>query len=414
MRITKVEAFLMSYPLPEAIRLPFHGGERTILKRDAMLVRVTTDTGLTGWGPGPGSVKVHQAICDSIGPFLEGRVLMDPDALRVQYSAGPGDTDDLRKAYCVVEVALYDLLGKSLGLPISELLGGRVRDRIRLYGSAGMYQSPVGYAEEAARIAGLGFRAYKMRPGIGPEQDLEAVRLMRKATGAGFDLMVDAHSWWRMGDKSYSKQTVHQLAEEIGKYDAAWLEEPLPPLDHEAYRELHEKDYVPLATGEHESGEDGYMDLIQTGAADYLQMDVCCQGGFAMGRRLIAEISHAGARFAFHCWGTDLEVLASAHLGVCWPETVVEWLEYPVYSTETVQSMYAFPLAAEILREPLAIHGGELRVPAAPGLGVDIDESVVERYPWIDGPWSLFRLESPAQTYAVTSDHSIQWEGDHR
>ena len=83
--------------------------------------------------------------------------------------------------------------------------GGRVRDRIRLYGSAGMYMPPGRYAEEAAAIAQLGFRAYKMRPALGPEKDLETVRLMREAVGPTFDLMVDAHTWWRMGDRSYDK-----------------------------------------------------------------------------------------------------------------------------------------------------------------------------------------------------------------
>ena len=86
---------------------------------------------------------------------------------------------------------------------MSELIGGRVRDLIRLYGSAGMYMPPEKYAEEAASVADLGFRAYKMRPALGPEQDVRAVKLMREATGSAFDLMVDAHTWWRMGDRSY-------------------------------------------------------------------------------------------------------------------------------------------------------------------------------------------------------------------
>src|SRR5258708_36633211 len=102
----------------------------------------------------------------------------------------------MRKVYCAVEVALYDLTAQARGIPLSELLGGRVRDRIRLYGSAGMYMDPVNYAEEAAAIAGLGFGAYKMRPGRGPEKDLESLGLMRKTTGPRFELMVDARAWW--------------------------------------------------------------------------------------------------------------------------------------------------------------------------------------------------------------------------
>jgi L-alanine-DL-glutamate epimerase-like enolase superfamily enzyme len=302
-----------------------------------------------------------------------------------------------------------DILGKDKGLPISELIGGRVRDRIRLYGSAGMYMPPEKYAEEAAAIAALGFRAYKMRPALGPEEDLRTVKLMREATGGSFDLMIDAHTWWRMGDKSYSYEMVERIAEQLMEYNIAWLEEPMPPDDHEAYRKLKEADYVPLASGEHEPNELRYMDLINTAAVDYVQMDVICQGGYPVARRLMPEIAGAGLKFAFHSWGTALEVVAAAQLGICWPETVVEWLEYPCYSTRTRAGMYAFPLAAEILAEPLQIDTGDLIVPRGPGLGVKVDERVIERYPWIPGPWSSFSIDSPKGSWSVTGDHTVRW-----
>jgi L-alanine-DL-glutamate epimerase-like enolase superfamily enzyme len=410
MKITSVRSFLLSFPFPEPVRLPFYGGERTLLKRDAMFVRVEADNGLVGYAPGPGSETVHHAITGIIAPFLEGRILADPDALRVLFLQGPGADPELAKIYCAVEIALYDLAGQARGVPVSELLGGRVRDTIRLYGSAGMYMSPEAYAAEAAAVAAMGFRAYKMRPAAGPDQDLETVRLMRKAVGPDFDLMVDAHTWWRMGDRSYSPSTVEQLAQDMASQRIAWLEEPLPPDDHTAYLTLKEKDLVPLASGEHEPNEERFLDLILTQAVDYVQMDVCCQGGYSLGRRLFAEIARQGLRFAFHSWGTALEVAAAAHLGVCWPQMVVEWLEYPCYSTPGNAGMYPFPLAAEILTQPLEIERGALIVPRTPGLGVKVDESVIEHYPWIPGPWSLFRTDSPAETRAVTSDHSVQWE----
>jgi len=409
MRISSVRAFLLSFPFPEPIRLPFWGGERTILKRDAMFVRVAADNGLVGYAPGPGSEAARQAIERVIAPFLVDRVLADPDALRVQFLHGPGTDPEMAKIYCSVEIALYDLTGKQTGLPVSELIGGRVRDSIRLYGSAGMYMPPEAYAAEAAAVAALGFRAYKMRPALGPEKDLEAVKLMRQAVGPDFDLMVDAHTWWRMGDRSYNLETVEDLARSMAAHRIAWLEEPLPPDDHAAYLRLKEKDIVPLASGEHEPSEESYLDLILTQAVDYVQMDVCCQGGYAMGRRLFAEIARQGLRFAFHSWGTALEVMAAAHLGICWPDMVVEWLEYPCYSTPTRAGMYPFPLAADILKEPLQLDAGDLIVPRKPGLGVEVDESVVARYPWIPGPWSYFRTDSPAESRAVGADHSVKW-----
>ncbi len=409
MKIRSVNAFLLSYPIPDPPKLTYYGGERTILKRDAMLIRVAADNGVTGYGPGAASEHWKSRIENEIAPFLAGRAAADPDALRIRFlNRDPADAE-LARIYCAVEVALYDLVGKLKGLPVSELLGGRVRDRIRLYGSAGMYMPPEGYAAEAARVKEMGFPAYKMRPALGPDEDVRTVRLMREATGPDFELMIDAHTWWRMGDRSYSEETVTEIARRISEYDVTWLEEPLPPDDHDAYRRLKQLDLVPLASGEHEPGEAGFLDLIDGLSVDYVQMDVACQGGYGLGRRIFREVSLAELSFAFHCWGTDLDVLAAAQIGVCWPESVIEWLEYPCYSTAERQFMYPFPLAAGILKQPLEIVAGHLVAPQKPGLGIDVDESVIERYPWIPGPWSFFTLISPKETFAVTADHSVKW-----
>jgi len=408
MKISRVQAHLLSYAFPEPLHFPYYGGERTILKRDAMLIRVETADGLAGYAPGEGSAKAKAGIEAVIAPFLEGRTLADPDALRVQFLDLNPAPDSL-KLYCAVEIALYDLLGKARGLPVSELIGGRVRDRIRLYGSAGMYMAPEKYAEEALAISKLGFRAYKMRSGLGPDRDLETVRLMRESVGWDFDLMVDAHTWWRMGDRNYIASTVERLAEQLGGYNIAWLEEPLPPGDHDAYRRLKALDFVPLASGEHEPDEPRFLDLILESCVDYVQMDIVCQGGFPTARRLLPEIARAGLKFAFHSWGHALEVVAAAHLGVCFPEQVVEWLEYPCYSAPSRAGMYPFPLAAEILKQPLEIDHGDLILSNRPGLGVDIDETVLERYPWIPGPWSYFEIDSPREVRSVTANHSEPW-----
>src|SRR6185312_15743856 len=403
MKITSVEAFLMSYPLPEPMRLPFWNGERTIVKRDAMLIRVKTDTGLTGYAPGPAHERAQKEIHEVIRPFLVGK-----DPRRWTELKFSGELE-ITKTYRAVEIALMDLAARYEGCALSEIIGGRKRDRIKLYGSAGMYMSPEGYAREAEIIAEMGFSAYKMRPALGPEQDLKTVALMRRTVGPNVGLMIDAHSWWRMGDKSYSAETVMELSREIAKFKPTWLEEPMPPDDHEAYRRLRAQNILPVATGEHEQEEKGFYDLIDTGAADYIQADVCCQGGFAMGQRIFARVQQKKLRFAFHSWGTALEVLAAAHLGICWPADVVEWLEYPIYTKPRRPVMYPWPLAEEILREPFPIERGDLIVPKGPGLGIEIDERVIEKYPFIPGPWSFFRIDSPLETVAVTGDHSVKW-----
>ncbi len=393
----------MSCQMPEPVVLPFWAGQRTIFKRDAMLIRVTTDTGLKGYAPGPAHERADRDIKQQISPFLIGK---DPRRRKQwQFTAEP----EVVKTYRAVEIALLDLVARHEGCPLSDLLGGRKRNRIKLYGSAGMYMEPKKYAEEARTVIDMGFPAYKMRPGMGPEKDLETIVLMRQAVGSKAGLMVDAHTWWRMGDKSYSFDTIAKLTSDMKDYHPVWLEEPLPPDDHNAYRKLCEHSDVKLASGEHEQDDDGFEDLINSQAVDYVQMDILCQGGISSAWRIFEAVRDSGLRFAFHSWGTTLEVLAAAQLGVCWPEDVVEWLEYPCYSHRGQDVMYPFPLADEILADALRIDNGHLILPDGPGMGIDVDETVIERYPFIPGPWSIFKLDSSAQTVAVTGDHSLKW-----
>jgi len=270
-----------------------------------------------------------------------------------------------------------------------------------------MYQPPAGYAAEAAEAAAMGFGAYKLRPGGGPDQDVATVEAVREATGPGFELMIDAHTWWRMGDFDYSYETVVEMAEAFGRLDATWLEEPLPPADHDAYRRLRAESAVPIATGEHEPDEAGLVTIATSGVTDYVQADLCSHGGLSLGPQVFGAVRDAGRKFAFHSWGTLLEVVTAAQLGVCWSEEVVPWLEYPLHANAGRVGIYPFPLADDVLTEPLDIRDGVLHVSKAPGLGVQVDESVIERYPYLPGPWSMFQLRSPAHVFAVVGDHSI-------
>src|SRR5258708_631677 len=259
MRLASVHPFLLSYPFPTPRRLTYYGGAPAIPQPDALPTHVESDHRLVGYAPGEGSEKARGIIESRIAPFLEGRVLSDPDALRVHFTESLGREQEVERVYCAVEMALFDLVGKEKGLPVSELIGGRVRDRIRLYGSAGMYMAPEEYAAEAKAIAELGFRAYKMRAGIGPDKDLDTVRRMRDAAGPAFDLMVDAHTWWPLGDRNYVQSTIEKLAEQFALFNVAWLEEPLPPGDHAGYRRLKELDYIPIAICEHEPDASPYL-----------------------------------------------------------------------------------------------------------------------------------------------------------
>jgi L-alanine-DL-glutamate epimerase-like enolase superfamily enzyme len=410
MRITDVQAHLLSSPMPAPIHMTYYGGERTIYKRDALLIRVTTDGGLTGYGPGPASVECTQIVRDSIRPILVGADPADPGALRRRVEQASAGAGDVAHAFGGVEIALYDLAGKIQGRPVYDLLGGQKRDRIQLYGSAGMYQSPEGYAREAAEIAQMGFRAYKMRPALGPEGDVETVARMRAAVGPDVGLMVDAHAWWRMGDRSYSPATAEQVAREMARYQITWLEEPQPPEDRAAYLRLRALGIVPLAAGEHETSWEGFRELIDDHVVDFVQADVPHHGGFASVQRILSRCAERGRAFAFHNWGTALETLACAHLGVCFGAETAAWLECPVYANGGRSIMYPFPLADEILTEPLPIENSEFIVPTGAGLGIEVDETVIERYPYIPGPWSTFRLTSPPGEFSMGGDHSAKWD----
>jgi L-alanine-DL-glutamate epimerase-like enolase superfamily enzyme len=253
------------------------------------------------------------------------------------------------------------------------LVGGRVRDRIRLYASG----TGPSAETEAIRARELGFNAYKLHLAGGPEAAAAAIRNVGDAAGPDLDLMATAIGC------GYSDDAAASLAREISNQHLRWLEDPLPSGDHEAYTRLRELGLVPLAGGSHEPNELRFLDLIETAAVDYVQMDLVRQGGYATARRLFPDIARAGLRFAFStvqlkAAGTALDLIAAAHLGVCWPESMVRWLEYPL------DSLF-FPPASEMLKQPLAVERGQLVVPRGPGLGVEVDESVIWRYPWVEG-----------------------------
>lgn len=359
MKITSVEAYLLSCA----------SSDKTIPQRDAMLVRIGTDAGVLGYAPAAANLATKQIIDRLIAPFLTGRTLGDPDALRILFQQGPGNDAEAGSVYSAVEIALYDAAGKALNLPVSELIGGRVRDRIRLYASSS------GSELEVARARDLGFSAYKMRLEGTPQTAGRAIRESRDAVGPDFDLMATAFGC------GYSEEEAATLAGAISEHRLRWLEDPLPPADHPGYARLRELGLVPLAGGAHEPNELRFLDLIDTGAVDYVQMDLIRQGGYATARRLFPDIARAGLRFAFNVSagnphsGTALDLIAAAHLGVCWPESVVRWLEYPLDS-------FFYPPASDILKQPLAIERGYLTVPRGAGLGVEVDESVIWRYPW--------------------------------
>jgi L-alanine-DL-glutamate epimerase-like enolase superfamily enzyme len=395
-RITGIRVPRFSCPLPEPLALRFWGGVRTIVKRDGALVAIDTDEGVTGYGTGPTDDASIALIERVVAPALLGHDPTDIDgAWRKGMAAdGPGlpagrfaRRRALGLAVGAVDVALYDLKGRLLGQPIRDLIGPARRDRVRVYGSAGMYQPAEGYAREARELAGLGFRAYKFRPAIGPQKDIEAVHLIRRATDPDFAIMLDAHPWWSMGEWSYPRALVKRLARDLEELDVYWLEEPLARDDLDGYRELAAMLTMRVAGGEGEPLPEDFAKFITTRAVDVVNGDVG-HGGITGALRIAAMARAHGLEYAPHNWGIALQTLANAHVLATMPEAEAPWLEFPCFTDERWTTLYPFPGAYDCIKQPLTVESGELVLPLGPGLGVEIDETVVERYPYLPGPWT--------------------------
>ena len=397
MIIKSIEPHLLSCPLPEAVIFRFYGGQRTIYKRDAMVVRIETQNGAVGYAPGPASEDAVHKIENEIAPHLLGQKLEDPSHFVEDMLDKYGNT--IWSTAGAVEVALYDLWGKANQCSVTDFFGGRKQDSVSCYGSAGMYQTAEKYAEEAAAVCELGFEAYKFRPALGPAEDLRTVELMRAAVGSDVGLCLDAHAWWRIGDASYSSSIVEFLAEAISMHDITWLEEPLPVEDREAYSKLKALGYVEIAAGEHEHDFLGFRTLLGRDCVDIVQADVSHHGGLSGISKIIDLCEKRYATFAFHNWGTSLETVVDALVGSCFSRETARWLEYPQYAHRDQRVMYPFPLSDELVPDAPVPENGELPLPDGYGLGVEVDEKVFSKYPYQKGPWSKFEIDKDSVVY---------------
>ena len=401
MKITGIEANAYSSTF-EPIFYSFWGGTRINTKRDAVICKVSTDEGYVGYGEG------RQEVLNYLKDINKTIVGEDPSNIEGIWEKVGATIKDEAMLYPVmggIDVALYDVVGKATGKSVCEILGGRKRDKVRVYSSAGLCQSPEGYAREAQSFAELGFKAYKFRPGIGPKGDLEAVKAIRDAVGDDFKIMVDAHTWWgALGSDrgfSYSPATVRLLAKEFAKHNVYFLEEPFSPDDLVLFKDL--KTSVPgllLSAGERESTLSGYRKLIDEGDVDIVQPDVG-DFGFTVCKEVAMIAKEKGKMLINHAWGTRLASIQTAQFSATLTEEESPWCEYPIYTTAQVKSMYPFPLAEEVLTEPLEVKDSYIRIPDKPGLGVEVNEEALKEYPYVPGP----------STYHVFNPSIPTWEG---
>ena len=406
MRISDVSAHTLSSPIDPPQERHFLGGTRRLLKRDVVLVIVETADGAVGYAPAGASSSAMREYFDDashsdfaglleeeVAPHVLGEAIETAADLHALVEKADLPAFLESQAVAPLDVAFHDLLGKERGAPVYDLLadGGDVTTELPLYASAGMYMEPEGYAGQAKAIQDRGFRGYKYRPGLGIEEDLRTLQLIREAVGPEMDVMIDAHTWWKLREHSYSFEEVVDLVNRMAEYDPYWLEEPVEPADYDAYRRLADAVEVPLAGGESEETPDGLVALAETGAVSFLQGDVRHHRGFTGCWAAVQFCLGRDVTFVPHQFGTNLGQVANAHLTAAAPES--ELLEYPVFGDDTA-GMYPFPLAEEILVEPLDIEDGTLTVPDGPGLGVEVNMDVLERYPHIEGPWTEFHYEA--------------------
>jgi L-alanine-DL-glutamate epimerase-like enolase superfamily enzyme len=384
MEIVDVEAVWLHCPLAAGAQHTSDFGRAQSF--DGVLVTIVTDDGLRGFGEakaGVGSAANCAALVtlvrEELRPLLIGQDARDVQRLwsllyngtRASQAAKSGRSMPAlgRRglhlcALSGVDLALWDLLGKSMGRSVLELLGGACRERIPAYASGG-WADVDGIGAELAGYVERGFRAVKMRIGAmdgSLERSLARVRAARRAIGPEVALMVDAHG-------TLSVAEAKRFCAEAADLDLAWLEEPVTSDDRVGAAEVRSASTIPIAAGEGEFTCFDHLELLRAGALDVLQPDLAIAGGLSEGLRIAAlAVAHQRA-LAPHCWGSAISFVAARTLALGSPAGI--YVEFP---------MGADPLLCDLPEQDLRPQGGFLAPAGGPGWGLDLRRSVIERY----------------------------------
>ena len=371
LRITDVKTFLLRHRL----KRPFGASVSVPLgkTRQTLLVKIETDAGLVGWGETAPSSGARGAIDRQLAPRLVGR---NPLEYRRLWRELWGPNFGHAFAVGALDIALNDLRGKALGLPVAELFGGRYRDRIPVYVSALDYVEGVEIEDEypkvAAEMVARGHKAIKMRVGrYSVSREAKVVEKVREVVGPDIKLMAD-------GNGAYTMRAAIHMGRHLDAFGYEFFEEPLPQAPkYAAYEELRRKLPLPLAAGEVLDSRATAKELIDRRAMDIIQPDVSLCGG--IGEALfVAELAWlSGMRCLPHCWGGDVVIAASIHL--------LSLLRDPHWGLPTDTPLLELDQSENPFRNGLAtehfqLKDGIITVPTKPGLGIEIDEEVVARY----------------------------------
>ncbi len=366
-----------TYVVEQALDTPFYFSQFEFQSRQICLVKVIAVDGSYGWGEGYGPATVVKAGVEFLAPLVVGEDPLQVEAIWSKMHLRALDyarRGVLVAAISAIDIALWDLRGKLLGQPVSTLLGGRRRERVKVY-ATGMYFTQTDdlsgkLAEEARLYVSQGFRALKMKVGLGVETDVKHVRAVRAAIGSDVQLMVDANH-------AYSLSEALSFARQIEELDISFFEEPVSPEDYEGYRELRGRISIPVAGGECEYLLAGFRHLLSNRCVDIAQPDICGAGGLTETKRIAALAYAYQTNVLPHSWGTGIAFAAGLHL-VSTLDIVPGRLRMPAAMLEMDRSESA--LRDNLTAPKFALDAGSVTVPNAPGLGVDVDADFLAEY----------------------------------
>lgn len=366
-KIVDVEAFYLRVPQIK---------ERTDSSQDALIVKVTTDSGHVGYGEVDASPLVAKAIIEApvshtrargLREILLGETPMDIARLWEKMRQGTlyyGRTGAVIQTMAGVDLALWDLKGKILGQPVYKLLGGGYSDRIRAYASHMFGLTPAETHQRAAEAVDGGFTAVKFgwEPfGADPDMDRRLVEAVRHGVGDDRDIMIDAGLAW-------DTKTALSRCKMLSEFDPFWIEEPLEPDNLRGYKRVASSVDVPIAAGEEECEHRGFQRLMDEGCIDIVQIDMT-RVGISQALRIAEMAAERGLEVANHNFTTDINAAAALHVLCSIPNALI--LEYCVERN---------PMRLSLIRNPIRFDAGDALLPQAPGLGVEVDEAIISKY----------------------------------
>jgi L-alanine-DL-glutamate epimerase-like enolase superfamily enzyme len=376
LKIAEIKAYATSFPVPPENRVSL--GIGTAVKRDAVVVKVTTAGGLVGWGESHHG-RAHTAVAKLVETTLRQLVLgMDAsDVVGVWakiYKMQLG-SHGMGAAACLamsgIDLALWDIRGQAAGMPIYRLLGGSRKAVPAYAGGVSLgYQEPSRLIDEITPLIAQGYKAVKLRVGDAPKRDLERIAAVRKAFGDDLAILTDANT-------GCSVEDARKLLPAMDELSVGWLEEPFPAHDYRSYRMAAGYGRTPLAAGENHYTRFEFHRVIEDGAISILQPDLSKTGGITEGLRIAAMASAYKLPIHPHSSMTGLNHAASIHF--------LAAIENGGYFEGDVSKANKF--RDELCSTPCQVdRDGSVRPLDKPGLGLEVNEDFLLKHPAIEGP----------------------------